>query len=566
MADDLPIPVRLAAKNSAERRAMREGGDPNASGAPPPGEIEDCVGSNTDLPEKFYKEQRVEVEYKGKWYVGTYERSRYRRSPYGVQCDSDKKGTITWAKKEGLRVIPLQENSTCFVEKDGEWYEGQVQRVNDGAKTYDVLCKDAGKRFRQWPSERVRSVKPKVSRWDDDNSWSSSWKREPVRKPLTKLEDVPGWPAVYKKIVANGGPPAFPVKIIVAQEDRWGDLVKTKLPPSKARPVQVIDPQTDVGLQVGALWSRVDRRVYGAQVTGITQDGKISLTYNDGDKKNVNPLWITYKEFAHDWKGEPIDGKKLMASAEKGKTMVLFRERGYPKDKWCAAPFHSLDQPKKMDKFSVNRAANDIVTLWRGDITELGVDAIQNAANSSLWAGGGICGAIHDAAGPKLQDACEAFPEISDGEDDDEDEVAEEDTGGGWGGWGGWGSDKKFKRKSRCPTGQTRTTKGFKLHAKHVLHTVGPTSHDEDALEKAYISALEESKKYKFESIALCCVSTGIYGFPSEAACPLALRTVREWLEKNDGSHSLKKIIFCVFTEKDTTLYNIYMPIIFPCA
>ena len=132
----------------------------------------------------------------------------------------------------------------------------------------------------------------------------------------------------------------------------------------------------------------------------------------------------------------------------------------------------------EMEKLKVSKSFNDIVTLWKGDITELGVDAIQNAANSSLWAGGGICGAIHDAAGSELQEACEKFPEVAAGGDDDDDEDEDEDEsansgwGGGWGMMGGgmMGGWKKRKRKARCPTGETRVTKGFKLHAKHVLH------------------------------------------------------------------------------------------------
>ena len=540
------------------------------------GEVEICTSSSSELPDPFYLNQRVQVQYKGKWYDGTYCRERYRTTKYGVQCDSDKKGVITWAKEDGVRAIPHKEGDSVYVEYDGEWYEGSIESVHDEGTAYTVMCTESNKKMVKFPSERVRVEKPKKksNRWDDGDSWSS-WKREPVVKPLTKLSDVPSWPEVYDKIKKSGGPPQSPVKLEILYKDSYGDLEKKKVVPSKARPIQFLDPRSAVGMKVGALWSAVDRRIYGAKVTKVHSDGTLDLLYNDGDtKEGVKPHRITFKEFAHDYTGDPFDAEAFLAQAKPQQTKLMYRMRDYPKDRWTVATFLGVDKPMEMEKLKVNKSFNDIVTLWKGDITELGVDAIQNAANSSLWAGGGICGAIHDAAGSELQDACEKFPEVSGADDDDEEEEEEDNANSGWGGGGGgWGGGwemmggwkKKKKRKARCPTGETRVTKGFKLHAKHVLHTVGPTSHDEPALERAYISALDASNKNGFSSIALCCVSTGIYGFPSEAACPLALRTTRQWLQKNAGKHSLKKIIFCVFTGKDTELYQIYMPIFFPC-
>jgi len=475
----------------------------------------------------------------------------------------------------GVKPIPLKQDDTVFCEYDGEWYKGIIVSVHDEGNAYTVICGEDNKKMPNWPSERVRTKKPekKKSRWGDSDSWGSSWSREPVVKPLTKLSDVPGWSQVYNDIMKRGGPPKLPVKLKILYKDSYGDMERKKVVPSKARPIQFFkNPQSAVGLKVGALWSAVDRRIYGAKITKAHSDGTFDLLYNDGDtKENVKPHRITYKEFAHDYQGDAFDAEAFLSSAVPKETQLLYRMRDYPKDRWTPATFLGVDAPMKMGKLPVNKSFNDIVTLWKGDITELGVDAIQNAANSSLWAGGGICGAIHDAAGSELQEACEKFPEVAaEDDDDEEEEEGDANSGGGWGGggWGGggWGGGwKKRRRKARCPTGETRVTKGFKLHAKHVLHTVGPTSHDEPALEKAYISALDESNKNGFSSIALCCVSTGIYGFPSEAACPLALRTTREWLEKNAGKHSLKKIIFCVFTGKDTELYQIYMPLFFPC-
>ena len=466
-----------------------------------------------------------------------------------------------------MKAIPLKTSDAVYVEYDGEWYEGSIEAVHEDGKAYTIMCVEANKKMVNFPSERVRTEKPakkETSEWGD-SSWGS-WKREPVVKPLKKLSDVPGWPQVYEYIKKSGGPPQLPVKLKILYKDSYGDLEKKKVVPSKARPIQFLDPDTAVGTRVGALWSAVDRRIYGAKVTKVHSNGTYDLLYNDGDtREEVKPGRITFKEFAHDHTGEPFDHETFLSQAKPKETKLMYRMRDYPKDRWTVATFLGVDKPMTLDKLNVNKSFNDIVTLWKGDITELGVDAIQNAANSALWAGGGICGAIHDAAGPELQEACEEFPEVA-SQDDDEDEDEDEDANTGWGGgWGMMGGWKKKKRKARCPTGETRVTKGFKLHAKHVLHTVGPTSHDEPALEKAYISALDESNKNGFTSIALCCVSTGIYGFPSEAACPLALRTTRQWLEKNAGKHSLKKIIFCVFTGKDTELYQIYMPLFFPC-
>lgn len=230
-----------------------------------------------------------------------------------------------------------------------------------------------------------------------------------------------------------------------------------------------------------------------------------------------------------------------------------------------------------MKEYDVDTDINKTVTMWRGDMTTLGVDAIQNAANTGLWSGGGICGAIHLAAGPELEAACERVPEVvldrtahscgdGIGVSDGADGAAVKSYDNASQSTADNGNRSVWRIRVRCPCGETRVTPGFRLHAKNVLHTVGPTSHDESALRRAYESTLEAAKASGFASIALCCISTGIYGFPSEDACPIALTTVRAWLEKNRGSgHPLKRIIFCVFTPKDNTLYRTYMPYVFPC-
>ncbi len=136
----------------------------------------------------------------------------------------------------------------------------------------------------------------------------------------------------------------------------------------------------------------------------------------------------------------------------------------------------------------------EIVT-WRGDITRLEVDAVVNAANQSLLGGGGVDGAIHRAAGRELLDACRPL--------------------------GG------------CPTGEARTTPGFRLPARWVIHTVGPVwrggGHGEEALlASCYRSSLAEGDRIGARTLAFPAISTGIYGFPPARAAEIAVATLRE--------------------------------------
>ena len=143
---------------------------------------------------------------------------------------------------------------------------------------------------------------------------------------------------------------------------------------------------------------------------------------------------------------------------------------------------------------------NAIVELLRGNIVEQEVDAIVNAANSSLLGGGGVDGAIHRAAGPELLDACRAI--------------------------GG------------CPPGEARITPGFRLKARYVIHTVGPVyrggGHGEaEILAAAHRNSLALASQYRLESVAFPAISTGIYGYPIQLAAPVALDTVRDFLEQD---------------------------------
>lgn len=142
-----------------------------------------------------------------------------------------------------------------------------------------------------------------------------------------------------------------------------------------------------------------------------------------------------------------------------------------------------------------------------GDITRLDVDAVVNAANERMLGGGGVDGAIHRAAGPELLAACRAIPEVRPG--------------------------------VRCPTGEARITPGFRLPARHVVHTVGPVwrggGHGEDeALASAYRTSLALAEAHGLDSVAFPAVSTGVYGFPADRAARIAVATVREWQREHE--------------------------------
>lgn len=160
------------------------------------------------------------------------------------------------------------------------------------------------------------------------------------------------------------------------------------------------------------------------------------------------------------------------------------------------------------------------IELVKGDITKVKADAIVNAANTSLLGGGGVDGAIHRAAGPELLEECRSL--------------------------GG------------CQTGQAKITKGFKLPARYVIHTVGPvwhggTSKEEELLASCYRNSLELAKKYSLKTIAFPSISTGVYHFPIERAAKIAYETVVTFLKNN--SDVFDKVIFVLFSDKDFEIY-----------
>ena len=184
--------------------------------------------------------------------------------------------------------------------------------------------------------------------------------------------------------------------------------------------------------------------------------------------------------------------------------------------------------PKEtIPKYKANEEINKKVTFWmKGNSVKLAADAIVNAANSYLLAGGGICGMIHSAAGPELQEACA-------------------EIGG-------------------CPTGSSVVTPGFELPAKYVIHAVGPIGENPEALQSVYESVLSHINGDTIKSVALCCISTGIYGYPIEKATPIALESVRKFLEIPENLQKTERIIFVVFSPKDVSTYYQFVNEYFP--
>ncbi len=160
-----------------------------------------------------------------------------------------------------------------------------------------------------------------------------------------------------------------------------------------------------------------------------------------------------------------------------------------------------------------------LIELLQTDITTLEVDAIVNAANTSLLGGGGVDGAIHRAAGPKLLDECRTL----DG----------------------------------CPTGQAKITAGYKLPASYVIHTVGPVYHakaqDAELLASCYSNSLALAGQHELKSIAFPAISTGVYGYPLEKATPIALETTLKELLKHS---SIDRVVFALFSAKALSVYT----------
>ncbi|HEX8524980.1 MAG TPA: O-acetyl-ADP-ribose deacetylase [Tepidisphaeraceae bacterium] len=170
---------------------------------------------------------------------------------------------------------------------------------------------------------------------------------------------------------------------------------------------------------------------------------------------------------------------------------------------------------------------SNLIQVIESDITTLHVDAVVNAANESLLGGGGVDGAIHRAAGPKLLEECRQLPQV--------------------------------RPNVRCPTGEARITKAYHLPAKHVIHTAGPiwndgSQHEETLLANCYRNALQLALDNNLKSIAFPAISTGVYAFPLNQAAPIAVATINDFLHHHP--HHFTQILLVCFGPQALQAYH----------
>jgi len=166
------------------------------------------------------------------------------------------------------------------------------------------------------------------------------------------------------------------------------------------------------------------------------------------------------------------------------------------------------------------------IKILKGDITKLEVDAIVNAANKTLRGGGGVDGAIHFAAGPELLKECIGL--------------------------------------DYCDTGDAKITKGYNLPARYIIHTVGPiygreNGNEESLLKNCYINSLTTAKEEGIKTIAFPAISTGVFRFPKEQACKIAISAVKEFIDKQP--ETFDEIIFVLFDDENFEIYKSYLNI-----
>ena len=168
----------------------------------------------------------------------------------------------------------------------------------------------------------------------------------------------------------------------------------------------------------------------------------------------------------------------------------------------------------------ISEKVKNQIQVVQGDITKLDCDGIVNAANRSLLGGSGVDGAIHRAAGPELLAECRTL--------------------------------------HGCRTGEAKITKGYRLKAKYIIHTVGPiysgTAEDAAQLADCYRNSLNLAKEHDVHSIAFPAISTGVYGYPLEDATEIAVKTVAHWLEAH--ADYAMQVIFCCFDARTERVYQ----------
>jgi len=227
-----------------------------------------------------------------------------------------------------------------------------------------------------------------------------------------------------------------------------------------------------------------------------------------------------------EWKSSLISSSS--SSPQSGEVKLIIKEIGVDEEERFKDDVNELEG---LD-WEADEELNSKISLWRGDITKLEIDAIVNAAHESLLGGGGVDGAIHHAAGEGLRRECQIF--------------------------------------NGCDVGDTKITRGHNLPAKYVLHTVGPKfwgkieSLPKGKLKSCYRTCLELISKYNIRTVAFCCVSTGLFNYPNKPAAFTAVKMIREWFKQPENKNRIDRIVFCVDNEKDLDIYEKLLQLFFP--
>jgi len=281
---------------------------------------------------------------------------------------------------------------------------------------------------------------------------------------------------------------------------------------------------------------------WSEQVKSKENDVKSNENEEKSDESEVNS---DNKEGKSDKEDVKSEDKKLNKSADNvTEDDVKSEEKENPDATACdpkpETESKSLDLDPDWIKELKNVLAEDVaenkldfkidlstkVSVFVGDITKLEIDGIVNAANSSLLGGGGVDGAIHRAAGKLLY--------------------------------------LENKTHNGCSEGEAKSSGGYYLPAKFVISTVGPQGEYPEVLSNCYSNCLTLLSNNSLRSIAFPCISTGVYGYPNTAACSVALRTVRRWLEEEKNHEKIDRIVFCLFMQKDQDIYSKMLPLVFP--
>ncbi|GFU01341.1 ADP-ribose glycohydrolase MACROD1 [Nephila pilipes] len=183
-----------------------------------------------------------------------------------------------------------------------------------------------------------------------------------------------------------------------------------------------------------------------------------------------------------------------------------------------------VKKKKLTSAYKKDERLNKKVSIFVGDITVLEIDVIVNAADPIFLGCGGVNGAIHEAAGKFLRAEC--------------------------------------VKLNGFPPGEAKITGGYKLPSKYVIHTAGPIREKPDILTNCYFNSLNLAQENGLKTIAFPCISTGLFEYPNQYAAEVALKTVREYLEKNEAS--MDRVIFCLFLSEDVAIYESLMQRYFP--